>query len=75
MDQFIVGFLVNTQESATELQPTMLQHLQELMMDMPHYTFQRVRAFHGIWMNYLETGRATCKDQATEVIIIGRYIV
>ena len=41
----------------------MVTHFEELMCDAQLYGWQRVRAFHGVWLNQLEQGRATWQDE------------
>ena len=49
------------------IRPYMLQHLQDLMVDMELYGGEPVRAFHAIWLQQLKQGHATWADKEVKL--------
>ena len=45
----------------------MASHLEESMGDVELYGWERVRAYHRVWLNQLEQGRATWEDEEEKV--------
>ena len=53
------------EESATK--DKMATHLDELMQDSELYGWQKVRAFHSVWLNQIEQGRASQLEHYTKL--------
>jgi hypothetical protein len=64
-DKFVLGFLCCVNEAEPNLQPLLYMHLRELMEDAGMYGLEPVKAFHGVWLNHIEQGRATWHDEKT----------
>ena len=59
---FVQGYLIiiNTQDSSVKRK--MGDHLKDLMADAEMYRWEKMRAFHGVWMNQIEQGWCTWQD-------------
>jgi hypothetical protein len=64
-DKFVLGYLCVTQEADPKLQPLLYLHLRDMMEDAGIYGLEAVKAFHGVWLNHIEQGRATWQDEHT----------
>jgi hypothetical protein len=64
-DKFVLGLLCVISEAELTLQPLLYMHLRELMEDAGMYGLEPVKAFHGVWLNHIEQGRATWHDEKT----------
>jgi hypothetical protein len=72
--QFLGGYLAATCLSKAADQPHMYAHLEILAEDMQSFTFQAVRAFHGVWLQEGEQGRVTWADTNTRDVLRRRFV-
>ena len=49
------------------LKKVMSAHLKELMEDGEHFGWPTVRAYHAVWLQHIEQGRATWDDENTRL--------
>ena len=47
-----------------------LAHLQELMEDGERYGWQAVRAYHAVWLQYMEQGQTAWGDEETKLNLL-----
>ena len=45
----------------------MLKHLKELIVDIEHYGWEPIRAYHAVWLQHLKNGMAECADYEVKV--------
>ena len=62
MSSFVQRYLIIMKSEDTVTREKMTQHLEELMGDINLYCWERVRAYHGMWLNQLEQDKFTWND-------------
>ena len=60
---FAQGYLIVIKGEKETVKAKMAAHLADLMGDAERYGWERVRAYHGVWLNQLELGRATWENE------------
>ena len=63
----VQGYLIVMRCEMEAVRAKMASHLEDLMGDLELYVWERVRAYHGVWLNQLEQGRATWEDEEDKV--------
>ena len=63
----VQGYLIVMKAETVAVRAKMATHLQELMGDTEIYGWERVRAYHGVWLNKLEQDWATWGDEVEKV--------
>ena len=63
---FVTGFLTIMDLQSDVLRRKMSAHLKEIMEDCETFRWPMVRAYHAVWLQHLEQGRATWDDEATD---------
>ena len=48
----------------------MSAHLKELMEDCEHFGWPMVRAYHAVWLQHIDQGRATWDNEATHLKLL-----
>ena len=51
MPLFVWGFLIIIESEEGLVKQLMSTHMQDLMSDAQWYGWERVRTFHGVWLN------------------------
>ena len=64
---FVSGCLTVMDAKRPPVMPLMAQHLLELMMDAEMYGWERVRAFHAVWLQQLKHGHVTWVDEDVKI--------
>ena len=60
---FVQGYLIVMELEQGPVKKLMSTHLQDLMSDTQWYGWDKVRTFHGVWLNQIEQGRCTWTDK------------
>ena len=60
---FVNGYLAIMSLQKDTLRDKMAIHLQEMMEDGETFRWPVVRAYHSVWLQHLEQGRATWDDE------------
>ena len=55
--QFVHGYMIVVDSEETDIKVTMAAYTNDLRSDAQLYSWERTRAFHGVWLNQLEQGR------------------
>ena len=58
MPLFISGYIAIRDTVKSELKEIMLKHLWDLMADAATYGWEPIQAYHVVWLQQLENGRA-----------------
>ena len=53
---FVKGYLIIMKGEGVAIKDNMATHLEELMTDSELYSWQRVTAYHSVWLNQIEQG-------------------
>ena len=64
---FVKGFLTIMSLQKDALRIKMGDHLQEMMEDGETFGWPMVGAYHAVWLQYLEQGKATWNNEATRL--------
>ena len=67
MSAFVQGNLIIMQSEDTNTQGKITQHLEELMGDCNLYGWDKVQAFHGVWLNQMEQRCLLWKDSEAKL--------
>ena len=62
LPQFVTGYLSVLDTVKSGERHIMLKHPKELMADASTYRWEAMRAYHGVWLQQLENGRAEWHD-------------
>ena len=65
MEQLVLGHMKIAAKQGAKVKAIMDRHLIDLMTDVTKYGFQVVKEFHSIWLQYIESDRATWEDKRT----------
>ena len=60
---FVQGYLIVMELEEGRDKKLMSTHRQDLMSDTQWYGWDKVRTFHGVWLNQIEQGRCTWTDK------------
>ena len=60
---FIQGYLIIMQGEKEAVRTQMNGHLKDLMVDSELYVWEKVCAYHAVWLNQLEQGQMRSDDQ------------
>ena len=64
---FVQGYLIVMKDEKEAVRVKMASYLKDLMGDAELYGWERVRDYHGVWLNQLEQGWATWEDEEEKV--------
>ena len=64
---FVQGYLIVMRGEKEAVRAKMASHLEELMGESTLYSCERVRAYHGVWINQLEQGQASWENEEEKV--------
>ena len=62
MASFVQGYLIVMRGEEGTTKDKMAIHSEELMSDSGLYGWEKVRAYHGVWLNQLKQGWLTWED-------------
>ena len=60
---FVQGYLIVMSGEKETVSAKMASILEDLMGDVELYGWERIRAYHGVWLNQLEQGGASWEDE------------
>ena len=64
---FVTGFITIMDLQSEPLRKKMSTHLKKLMEDGETAGWPMVRAYHAVWLQHIEQGRATWEDETTRL--------
>jgi hypothetical protein len=72
--QFLAGYLAVARLAPPADQAHIYAHLEVLAEDLQSFPFQAVRAFHGVWLQEIQSGKVQWADTTTRDVLRRRYV-
>ena len=67
---FVKGHLITMKGEEGVNKDKMATHREELRKDSELYVWQNVRAYHSVWLNHIEQGRAWWREKRIQAVLL-----